>query len=64
MGVATLWLSLIVLLPLTAVVVRSLDGGVGAFWDAVTSRQAIAALRFTVLVCARSRRRSTSSPAR
>lgn len=49
-GVATLWLSIIVLLPLTAVVVRSLDGGVGAFWDAVTSRQAIAALRFTVLV--------------
>jgi sulfate transport system permease protein len=49
-GVATLWLSIIVLLPLTAVVVRSLDGGVGAFWDVVTSRQAIAALRFTVLV--------------
>jgi sulfate transport system permease protein len=48
--VATLWLSIIVLLPLTAVVVRSLDGGAGAFWDAVTSRQAIAALRFTVLV--------------
>jgi sulfate transport system permease protein len=49
-GVATLWLSIIVLLPLSAVVVRSLDGGVGAFWDAVTSRQALAALRFTVLV--------------
>ncbi|MGB2710885.1 MAG: sulfate ABC transporter permease subunit CysT [Conexibacter sp.] len=47
-GIATLWLSIIVLLPLTAVVVRSLDGGAGAFWDAVTSRQAIAALRFTV----------------
>jgi len=49
-GVATLWLSVIVLLPLTAVVVRSLDGGLGAFWDAVTTRQAISALRFTVLV--------------
>ncbi len=49
-GVATLWLSLIVLLPLSAVVVRSLDGGAGAFWDAVASRQAVAALRFTVLV--------------
>ncbi len=49
-GVATLWLSIIVLLPLTAVVARSLDGGSGAFWDAVTSRQAIGALRFTVLV--------------
>jgi sulfate transport system permease protein len=40
----------IVLLPLSAVVVRSLDGGLGAFWDAVSSRQAVAALRFTVLV--------------
>ena len=50
LGVATLWLSVIVLLPLSAVVVRSLDGGLGAFWDAVSSRQAVAALRFTVLV--------------
>ena len=50
LGVATLWLSIIVLLPLSAVVVRSLDGGLGAFWDAVSSRQALAALRFTVLV--------------
>ncbi len=49
-GVATLWLSIIVLLPLSAVVVDSLDGGVGAFWDAVSSRQAVAALRFTILV--------------
>ena len=36
-GVVTLWLSLIVLLPLAAVVAKSLDGGLGAFWDAVTS---------------------------
>jgi len=50
LGVATLWLSVIVLLPLSAVVVHSLDGGLGAFWDAVTSRQALSALRFTVLV--------------
>ncbi|HYV14733.1 MAG TPA: sulfate ABC transporter permease subunit CysT [Conexibacter sp.] len=49
-GIATLWLSVIVLLPLAAVVVHSLDGGLGAFWDAVSSRQAVAALRFTVLV--------------
>jgi sulfate transport system permease protein len=47
-GVATLWLSLIVLLPLAAVVDRSLDGGLSAFWDSATSRQAIAALRFTL----------------
>ncbi len=50
LGVATLWLSVIVLLPLAAVVVRSLDGGLGTFWDAVSSRQAVAALRFTLLV--------------
>jgi sulfate/thiosulfate transport system permease protein len=50
LGVATLWLSLIVLLPLAAVVVRSFDGGIDAFWEAVTSRQALAALRFTLTV--------------
>ena len=47
-GVATLWLSLIVLLPLAAVVAKSLDGGLGAFWDAVSQRQAVAALKFTL----------------
>jgi sulfate/thiosulfate transport system permease protein len=50
LGVSTLWLSLIVLLPLAAVVVRSTDGGLDAFWSAVSSRQAVAALRFTLLV--------------
>jgi len=49
-GVVVLWLSLIVLLPLSAVVAKSLDGGVGAFWDAVSSRQAVDALKFTLLV--------------
>jgi sulfate/thiosulfate transport system permease protein len=48
LGVSTLWLSLIVLLPLAAVVVRSTDGGFDAFWSAVSSRQAVAALRFTI----------------
>jgi sulfate transport system permease protein len=46
-GVATVWLSLIVLLPLAAVAVRAVDG---SFWDIVTSRQAVATLRFTLLV--------------
>src|SRR3954468_24265129 len=49
-GVVTLWLSVIVLLPLAALTAKSLDGGLGAFWDAVSSRQAVAALRFTLLV--------------
>jgi sulfate/thiosulfate transport system permease protein len=50
LGVATLWLSVIVLLPLAAVVAASLEGGSGAFWQAVSSRQAVAALRFTLTV--------------
>jgi sulfate transport system permease protein len=50
LGISTLWLSLIVLLPLAAVVVRSLDAGLAELWDDVTSRQAIAALRFTIVV--------------
>jgi sulfate transport system permease protein len=50
LGVATLWLSIIVLLPLAAVVARSLDNGLDGFWDAATSRQAISALRFTIIV--------------
>jgi sulfate/thiosulfate transport system permease protein len=49
-GIVTLWLSVIVLLPLAALTAKSLDGGIGAFWDAVTSRQALAALRFTLVV--------------
>ena len=49
-GVSVLWLSIIVLLPLAAVVVKSLDGGLDQFWDAVTNRQAVAALRFTLIV--------------
>lgn len=50
LGIATLWLSVIVLLPLSAVAVKSLDGGTAAFWQAVSSRQAVAALRFTLVV--------------
>jgi sulfate/thiosulfate transport system permease protein len=50
MGMSMLWLSIIVLLPLAAVVARSLDGGLDAFWQSVSSRQAVSALRFTLLV--------------
>jgi sulfate transport system permease protein len=50
LGISTVWLSLIVLLPLAALVTRAFDGGLDTFWHAVTSRQAISALRFTVLV--------------
>jgi sulfate transport system permease protein len=37
-----------VLLPLAALLARSLDGGLDAFWSAVSSRQAVAALRLTL----------------
>ena len=38
------------LIPLAAVLVRSLEGGADAFWDAVTSAQAVAAIRLTLIV--------------
>ena len=50
LGVVTLWLSIMVLLPLAAVVDRSLEGGLSAFWQSVSSRQAVDALRFTLLI--------------
>ena len=48
LGVATLWLSVIVLIPLAALVARSTDGGLDTFWSAVTSRQAVAALKLSL----------------
>ena len=46
----TIWLSVIVLIPLAAVVARSTDAGLGAFWDAVTAPQAVAALKLTLIM--------------
>ena len=48
-GMVGLYLSLMVLLPLAAVVAKSTEGGMGAFWDAVSSPQAVAALKLTVI---------------
>jgi sulfate/thiosulfate transport system permease protein len=42
------WLSVIVLIPLAAVVARSTEGGLDGFWDAITNPQAVAALRLTL----------------
>jgi sulfate/thiosulfate transport system permease protein len=50
LGVAVSYLSLMVLIPLAAVAWRSLDGGAGGFWDAVSDPQAVAALRLTLLL--------------
>jgi sulfate/thiosulfate transport system permease protein len=50
LGVTTGYLSVIVLIPLAAVVLRSTEGGAGAFWEAVSDPQAVAALRLTFLI--------------
>jgi sulfate/thiosulfate transport system permease protein len=47
--VATAYLSLIVLIPLAAVVARSTEDGMDTFWNAVTGKQAMAALELTVI---------------
>ncbi len=44
-----LYLSLMVMLPLAAVVDESLSFGLGSFWDAVTGAQSLAALKLTVV---------------
>ncbi|OLB81059.1 MAG: sulfate ABC transporter permease subunit CysT [Actinobacteria bacterium 13_2_20CM_2_71_6] len=49
LGVAVTYLSLIVLIPLAAVVWRSGEAGPGYFWSAVTTPDAWAALQLTVL---------------
>jgi len=48
-GLVVLYLSLVVMLPLAAVVAESTSGGLGAFWDSVTGSQSLAALKLTVI---------------
>src|SRR4029077_18275368 len=49
-GLVVLWLSIIVLLPLAALLDESLSQGIGHFWSAVTTPQAKDALEL-ILVC-------------
>jgi sulfate transport system permease protein len=49
LGLAVVWLSLLVLLPLAAVVGKGLGDGATSFWAAFTSAEALAAIRLTVL---------------
>jgi sulfate/thiosulfate transport system permease protein len=49
-GVATLWLSLIVLLPLAAIAWQAVGGGWQAFWLAITSHAALESFKVTLLV--------------
>ncbi|SDY67842.1 sulfate transport system permease protein [Micromonospora pattaloongensis] len=48
LGVATLWFSLLVLIPLSAVAVTASGGGWDGFWQAVTDAQTSATIRLTV----------------
>ena len=48
-GLAVTYLSLLVLLPLAAVLSSAFSSGPGAFWQAVSQPEAVAALRLTLL---------------
>jgi len=48
LGVGVLWLSLLVLLPVAAIVSSAFEDGFAGFWAAVTDAEALAAIRFTV----------------
>ncbi|WP_018599285.1 sulfate ABC transporter permease subunit CysT [Mycobacterium sp. 155] len=49
-GAASIWLSVIVLLPLAAIVWQSVGGGWTAFWQAVTSNAALESFRVTLSI--------------
>jgi sulfate transport system permease protein len=46
------YLSIVALIPLAAVVFKSLDDGVANFWDAVSNPQAVASLKITLVASA------------
>jgi sulfate transport system permease protein len=52
LGIAVVYLSLIVLIPLAALAWQAVGGGWSQFWTAVTSPEALAALRLTFEVTA------------
>ena len=47
-GIVTTWLSLIVLIPLVFLVLKSTEEGLGGFWDAIKDPQTLEALYTTV----------------
>ncbi|MBM9460977.1 sulfate ABC transporter permease subunit CysT [Nocardioides sp. zg-536] len=52
LGLALVWFSVLVMLPLAAVVGAAAAGGWGAFWGTLTDAQTFAALRLTVIEAA------------
>jgi sulfate transport system permease protein len=51
-GLVVTYLSIIVLIPLAAVVSKSFEGGLSSFWDDVSGPQAVAALKLTLIASA------------
>jgi sulfate/thiosulfate transport system permease protein len=51
-GIVVTYLSVLVLIPLAAVVARSMDEGWDTFWTAVTGDQAVASLKLTLIASA------------
>ena len=49
LGIAMTWFSLLVLIPLAAVLVAASTGGWDGFWTTITSTQTASALRLTVV---------------
>ena len=49
LGIAMTWFSLLVLIPLSAVVVKAAGGGIETFVETLTNGQTLAALRLTVV---------------
>jgi sulfate/thiosulfate transport system permease protein len=52
MGIAVLYMSIIVLIPLAALTAGAFDDGWSGFWDAITNDQAWYAVRLTLIVSA------------
>jgi sulfate transport system permease protein len=48
LGIAMLWFSVLVLIPLAAVVATAFEGGWSDFWNTITNEQTAAAIRLTV----------------
>jgi sulfate/thiosulfate transport system permease protein len=51
-GLLGIYLSVLVLLPIAALLARSTDGGPSAFWSEVTNPEAVAAIKLTLIVSA------------
>jgi sulfate transport system permease protein len=48
LGVATLYMSVIVLIPLSAVAVKAVSSGLGTFWDSISNSFAVSTLAITL----------------